>query len=371
MSDIAYQSSTSPSYEDPSKIPTSSTSRQPKSPYTRFHQDKIRQGQIVFSHSTSDFIRKKPGRKKDFSEPTSKRLAQNRAAQRAFRERKENYVKTLEKKIKELELQQDEARKENELLRLEIHNLKQTYNVNQSYTAPAPVAAHVLYSTPPNDHPSHSQGYPPQSSNQKADPYVSYNITPSVTRAPRPSSFYENPPNTQAFNQENYSQVSYNPGTPAEVYKSTPNLPKKQFSTADDYLFPEFSQSPSTNYVSEQEASTNLPKIHILEDVYHYPPGYHSSINHRTDTYPSYQVQTEEYSYSTSDPTEIMNPSRPPPTHEELLRLANYHKNLVAKIKDQVFTIDNLCDAMRQKANCAAIRDYLVKHLGGNSLDFA
>ncbi|KAG0211045.1 DNA-binding transcription factor yap1 [Mortierella sp. GBA30] len=46
---------------------------------------------------------KKAGRKPLTTEPTNKRKAQNRAAQRAFRERKEKYVKSLEDRIKELE----------------------------------------------------------------------------------------------------------------------------------------------------------------------------------------------------------------------------------------------------------------------------
>ncbi|KAG0275110.1 DNA-binding transcription factor yap1 [Linnemannia exigua] len=46
---------------------------------------------------------KKAGRKPLTTEPTTKRKAQNRAAQRAFRERKEKYVKSLEDRIKELE----------------------------------------------------------------------------------------------------------------------------------------------------------------------------------------------------------------------------------------------------------------------------
>ncbi|KAK1832401.1 transcription factor PAP1-domain-containing protein [Podospora conica] len=46
---------------------------------------------------------KKPGRKPILTEPTSKRKAQNRAAQRAFRERKEKHVKDLETKVEELE----------------------------------------------------------------------------------------------------------------------------------------------------------------------------------------------------------------------------------------------------------------------------
>ncbi|CAJ0849826.1 517_t:CDS:2 [Entrophospora sp. SA101] len=47
--------------------------------------------------------KKKAGRKPLTTTPNSKRKAQNRAAQRAFRERKERYVQELEDKIKELE----------------------------------------------------------------------------------------------------------------------------------------------------------------------------------------------------------------------------------------------------------------------------
>ena len=50
----------------------------------------------------ADKTAKKPGRKPLTSEPTSKRKAQNRAAQRAFRERKEKHLKDLETKVEDL-----------------------------------------------------------------------------------------------------------------------------------------------------------------------------------------------------------------------------------------------------------------------------
>ncbi|KAJ3018616.1 UNVERIFIED_CONTAM: hypothetical protein HDU68_011065 [Siphonaria sp. JEL0065] len=46
--------------------------------------------------------RKKPGRKQVNTKPADKRTAQNRIAQRLFRERKQNYVKELEQKVDEL-----------------------------------------------------------------------------------------------------------------------------------------------------------------------------------------------------------------------------------------------------------------------------
>ncbi|EAW06606.1 putative bZIP transcription factor AP-1/Yap1 [Aspergillus clavatus NRRL 1] len=67
---------------------------------------------------------KKPGRKPLTSEPTSKRKAQNRAAQRAFRERKEKHLKDLEAKVDELQKASDNASQENGLLRAHVERLQ-------------------------------------------------------------------------------------------------------------------------------------------------------------------------------------------------------------------------------------------------------
>ncbi|CAJ0902891.1 22624_t:CDS:2 [Entrophospora sp. SA101] len=61
--------------------------------------------------------KKKAGRKPLTTTPNSKRKAQNRAAQRAFRERKERYVQELEDKIKELESVSAKSNHENEQLK--------------------------------------------------------------------------------------------------------------------------------------------------------------------------------------------------------------------------------------------------------------
>ncbi|KAF1832234.1 PAP1-domain-containing protein [Decorospora gaudefroyi] len=67
---------------------------------------------------------KKPGRKPLTSEPTTKRKAQNRAAQRAFRERKEKHLKDLETKVQELEKASDSTNQENGLLRAQVQRLQ-------------------------------------------------------------------------------------------------------------------------------------------------------------------------------------------------------------------------------------------------------
>ncbi|KAJ5253606.1 hypothetical protein N7524_010786 [Penicillium chrysogenum] len=67
---------------------------------------------------------KKPGRKPLTSEPTTKRKAQNRAAQRAFRERKERHLKDLEDSVERLQKTSDMANQENGLLRAQVERLQ-------------------------------------------------------------------------------------------------------------------------------------------------------------------------------------------------------------------------------------------------------
>ncbi|KAI1112219.1 PAP1-domain-containing protein [Nemania sp. NC0429] len=68
-------------------------------------------------------VPKKPGRKPLTNEPSSKRKAQNRAAQRAFRERKEKHLKDLETKVEELEKASTVTNDENSHLRAQIEKL--------------------------------------------------------------------------------------------------------------------------------------------------------------------------------------------------------------------------------------------------------
>ncbi|RPB24434.1 PAP1-domain-containing protein [Terfezia boudieri ATCC MYA-4762] len=77
---------------------------------------------------TDEKVAKKPGRKPLTSEPTSKRKAQNRAAQRAFRERKEKHLKDLEQKVADLEKASETANKENSALRQQIERLQVELN---------------------------------------------------------------------------------------------------------------------------------------------------------------------------------------------------------------------------------------------------
>jgi len=73
-------------------------------------------------------VAKKPGRKPLTTEPSSKRKAQNRAAQRAFRERKEKHLKDLENKVEELKKISETANHENELLRKKMEKMSNELN---------------------------------------------------------------------------------------------------------------------------------------------------------------------------------------------------------------------------------------------------
>lgn len=66
----------------------------------------------------------KPGRKLTEAEPKSKRTAQNRAAQRAYRERKERKMKDLEDRVAHLEDDKIKAATEKDLLQAQVEMLK-------------------------------------------------------------------------------------------------------------------------------------------------------------------------------------------------------------------------------------------------------
>ncbi|KAL8925307.1 MAG: hypothetical protein Q9208_003597 [Pyrenodesmia sp. 3 TL-2023] len=75
-------------------------------------------------HEGNDKNNKKPGRKPlNNTEPTTKRKAQNRAAQRAFRERKERHLKDLETKVEDLEKASEATNHENGRLRATVERL--------------------------------------------------------------------------------------------------------------------------------------------------------------------------------------------------------------------------------------------------------
>jgi AP-1-like factor len=104
---------------------------------------------------SEDKVSKKPGRKPLTTEPTSKRKAQNRAAQRAFRERKEKHLKDLETKVEELQKASEEANNENQKLRsqvekmtAELNEYKKRVGVPASTRSPMTMTSSRVFGTP-------------------------------------------------------------------------------------------------------------------------------------------------------------------------------------------------------------------------------
>ena len=123
-----------------------SASPEGDSPDKRSHPDDDEDDEKSGSkrRESDDKVAKKPGRKPLTSEPTSvgypgkeadslvssktnnrgqKRKAQNRAAQRAFRERKEMHLKDLEEKVEELQKASDQVHTENGTLRAQVDKM--------------------------------------------------------------------------------------------------------------------------------------------------------------------------------------------------------------------------------------------------------
>ncbi|KAL0089485.1 hypothetical protein F4703DRAFT_1908624 [Phycomyces blakesleeanus] len=77
----------------------------------------------VYDNSDPTAIRRKPGRKPNPASPAL-RKAQNRAAQRAFRERKERHTKDLESTVHQIREHRDRLRIDNERLKTESEIIK-------------------------------------------------------------------------------------------------------------------------------------------------------------------------------------------------------------------------------------------------------
>ncbi|CAH0016435.1 unnamed protein product [Clonostachys rhizophaga] len=92
-------------------------------------EDEEDEGKSAKRRESTDKAPKKPGRKPLTSEPSSKRKAQNRAAQRAFRERKEKHLKDLETKVEELEKASEAANHENSKLRAQVDRMSVELNM--------------------------------------------------------------------------------------------------------------------------------------------------------------------------------------------------------------------------------------------------
>ncbi|EGS22737.1 uncharacterized protein CTHT_0012120 [Thermochaetoides thermophila DSM 1495] len=79
--------------------------------------------------------RKQGSSDEDLTPAQSRRKAQNRAAQRAFRERKERHVKDLENRVQQLEQAQQEALSENERLKRDLQKISTENEILKATTS--------------------------------------------------------------------------------------------------------------------------------------------------------------------------------------------------------------------------------------------
>jgi AP-1-like factor len=84
----------------------------------------------------------------DLTPAQSRRKAQNRAAQRAFRERKERHVKDLESRLNELEQAQTEAVSENERLKRDLQKMETENEILRATSMVAPSAGSPAAAAP-------------------------------------------------------------------------------------------------------------------------------------------------------------------------------------------------------------------------------
>jgi AP-1-like factor len=124
--------------------------------------DQVSKRQESAKTPTSGRRGNKPGRKPLETEPKNKRTAQNRAAQRAFRERKERKMKELEEKISMLEDEKKSASTESEFLRLQVQILTQELAKHRGTADLSDLNMPALSSTPSAS--EHSSQFSPNGS---------------------------------------------------------------------------------------------------------------------------------------------------------------------------------------------------------------
>ncbi|KAF9362563.1 DNA-binding transcription factor yap1 [Mortierella sp. NVP85] len=176
---------------------------------------------------------KKAGRKPLTTEPTNKRKAQNRAAQRAFRDRKERYVKSLEDRIKELEemspAQSDsKLQEENSNLKVLVQRLEtENYLLKErAFTFDFPVSQPGLYGDAKMKRDAQNNAATTPSSDQSSTPSPASqtidNVSSkgSVSPAPVSSKPYNS---TNTAKTPTRDQLPWSP--PSSVGDSVPNSP--------------------------------------------------------------------------------------------------------------------------------------------------
>lgn len=183
----------------------------------------------------------------DTDERSQKRKAQNRAAQRAFRERKEKHLKDLETKVTELSKTQEADKHENGLLKAQVERLQaelreyrkrlslNSAGVNRSPTAPtsggqqrsssaSSYGGNFHFDFPKFGGLPGSQMFGNQSTSNGPSPTSSTrDITPTQSQTVAKTGRSQSPPNQQASNA-NASAAAVNDPSTFAPYSTTSNM---------------------------------------------------------------------------------------------------------------------------------------------------
>ncbi|KAF6062570.1 Minimal binding motif of Hap4 for binding to Hap2/3/5 family protein [Candida albicans] len=183
--------------------------------------------QVMSIQTSKEWVlppRPKPGRKPSVDTPASKRKAQNRAAQRAFRERRATRVQELEQKLMEVEKERDikEMALVNTINKLKVENQFLVKNLEQLKASTASAQQiKPTFSFASNSAPS---SHPSPSHHNSISPTGSSYSVQQISPAPSTDS----PPNSYNLSNDSYRQF-HSTLTPI----SNNNTPDKPLSAAD------------------------------------------------------------------------------------------------------------------------------------------
>lgn len=187
----------------------------------------------------------KPGRKPVQTEPKDKRTAQNRAAQRAFRERKEKKMKELETKVEELERQKSQLNTESEFLRSQVETLIHELSKYRGETdvlsllpTSIPQESKKMVRTPSsNTTNSSSVGVTPSSSTLRSSSSSGvYEFPWKLSNSQNPSGSNSPLDLTKAGQLPSPTSINQNPGLTAESVKSSSVSSESPNSNIEDFL---------------------------------------------------------------------------------------------------------------------------------------
>lgn len=218
---------------------------------------------------------KKPGRKPLTQEPTNKRKAQNRAAQRAFRERKEQHLKDLETKVEEMEKDSQATNQENSELRATVERLTvelKEYRKRLSWMSSNPSARQSglaqsrssMTGSGTSDFQFQFPKFGDSSNSSNLNGITSQRAAQnaSVQRSSSMSTNQTNSPATSSVGRKSMSQVFQN-----SRQNSNGNSPRNNLTNSP----PSYTQNQTTNSV---DSFSGLFSPGILEAARNSPQGY-------------------------------------------------------------------------------------------------